>query len=200
MPALVAGIHASSANMPKLKRSNRDIEIRPYVEEAINSLGFVKAEATEWLAEKIVEHQNNSGRGIREEGTRLSKSRREQLGLPPFGDGHLNDEVWSALTDEGKKDPVRNFDDTVSRAFINALNALEKIVDDHFLKKGFFACIEMRPLPDIEMLCPIGRSMVGKRMTEVPTLPFDGCDKRYCRCHWRTLTHWKLDQENQSTS
>jgi hypothetical protein len=171
-----------------------EVEIRPFVEEAISSLGFVRPECADWLAEAIVEHANrNHGRSIRESGTRLSIDSRTALGLPRYGDGHLSTEVWEALTELGRQEPVGNFDDTVSRALTNARDAVQKIGDLRFLQKGAFAGVKIGPAPGIG-LCVAGMTMVGRTLPEPPDLPFRGCDRRYCSCSWRMVTKWELEQ------
>lgn len=184
--------------MPIFRQGMAEVEIRPFVDEAISALGFIESKAAEWLAQAIVDHANrNHGRSIRESGTRLSISQRLDLGLPIYGDGHLNTEVWDALTTVGRADPVRSFDDTVSRALTNARNAVQKIGALRSLNNGFFVGVKIGPPPGIG-LCAAGMAMVGKVISAPPDLPFPGCDRRYCSCSWRCVTRWESEQSGTS--
>lgn len=183
--------------MPVFRQGMAEVEMRPFVDEAISALGLVHLECADWLAEAIVEHANrNHGRSIRESGTRLSTAQRLALGLPKYGDGHLSVEVWEALTELGREDPVRSFDDTVVRALSNARNTVQKIGALRSLRNGFFAGVKIGPAPGIG-LCAAGMAMVGKVLPEPPDLPFPDCDRRYCGCSWRSVTRWELQRDGR---
>ena len=183
---------ADGENMLTLTHGSAVVELRPFVEEAIAALGLVRPTALQWLEGEIAKNVNRSqGRSIRENGARLTADRRAALGVPGFG-GHLSEEVWEALTDTGRTDPVRAFDDTVARAIKLARNAAQRLSADRSLKSGLFAGVKIGPSPSVG-LCASGMAMVGKVLDAPPVLPFTGCDQSVCSCSWRLITHWELE-------
>lgn len=165
----------------------------PFVLEAIDALGLVRREAAEWLATNIVEHiDRGQGRSIRASGQRLTSAQRIDRGLPARGEP-LSEEVWAALTLEGRANPVTSFDDTVARVVNRARNALRTISAERHLRSGMFAGVVMGPPPG-HGLCNAGLRQCGKFLPFPPELPFLGCDRRYCSCTWRVVTQWEADK------
>lgn len=179
--------------MSVYRRSNVVVDLTPFVEEAIATLGFVRTERLDWLAAEIgAKHGENNGRAIREGGTRLSKEQRAAYGLTRW-DGHLSCEVWDALTETGRIDPVRNFDDTCSRAVRNAYLQVRRTVDQEHLRDSWlFGAIEFRVGPQLG--CDAAMQLHRRVLTEIPELPFAGCDRRICACDWYLLTQRELER------
>lgn len=180
--------------MPDIRHGMELTDIRPFVDEAIASLKLVRAESASWLSEMAAIYATrNQGRSIREAGTRLSKTERNDLGIPPEIWGHLSREAWCALTDLGKCDPISAFDDTVSRAITNARNFLRGRAAKKVLRNDVFAGVIMTMPPAIGV-CEVGEREVGKFLEEPPALPFLSCDRRVCRCSWRVITKREKDR------
>ncbi|BBF92381.1 hypothetical protein [Blastochloris tepida] len=174
--------------MRVIERGGEQVDLLPFVREAIEALGLVRPDALDWLAAEIAAAVNrNGGRSIREGGTRLLPDERLALGLPAWGDGHLSREVWEALTDEGRRDPVVAFDDTCARAIRAAQCHLQARRDLRLLRLGgLMVAVKMSPPPAIG-LCAAGMAMAGRLLPEPPALPFSGCDRRVCGCSWRLV-------------
>lgn len=174
--------------MPILRQFMVDVDVTPFVEEAIAALGFVRTKFSAWLAEKVAEHASqNHGRSIREEQPRLSVEDRLACGLPKYGDGHISVAVWNALTDKGRVDPVRSFDDTVARALMNATRAADRVATARTMKTGLFVAVQIGPAADVD-ICGAGNALRGAILSKPPELPLPGCDRRVCYCNWRSLT------------
>lgn len=166
---------------------DQQIDLLPYVREAIDALGFVREESAEWLAAQIAIHADRgAGRGIREAGARLTKVEREERGLPAWN-GHLSHEVWQALTDRGREAPVEHFDDTCGRAVCGARLQLQRERTEKLLRPGGpFAGVLTSGASD--RLCDAGIAHLGEFRPLPPDLPFDGCNRNVCLCGWRAIT------------
>lgn len=169
------------------------MDVVPFALEAIEALGLVRREALEWLATNIVEHvDRGQARSIRASGHRLTSAQRIDRGLPARGEP-LSEEVWTALTLEGRSDPIASFDDTVARVVKRARNAARIIDAARHLRSGMFAGVVMALPPGIG-LCEAGLKQSGKFIPFPPELPLPGCDRRFCSCSWRIVTHREADR------
>lgn len=187
-------VEQREAGVTIYRLGDQQVDLLPYVREAIAALGFVREGAAEWLAEQIAVHADRTnGRAIREAGTRLSKAERTERGLPAWN-GHLSHEVWEALTDRGRVAPVEHFDDTCGRALRGARLRLQAERAARTLRpRGMFAGVLMSPPPGAG-LCEAGMAHVGEFMSMPPELPFAGCDRNVCRCSWRVITKTEADK------
>jgi hypothetical protein len=163
------------------------VDLGPHVDEAIRALGFIRADAFDWLTREIALAANkNGGRTIRESGRRLDNAERAALGITGR-DGHLSREVWDALTDKGRQNPVAAFDDTCARTLRGARNEAQRSRDRRVLGSGrVFDAVKMGQPPGTG-LCAAGMDMVGKILDEPPILPLPGCDRTVCGCSWRLV-------------
>ncbi|RTL99757.1 hypothetical protein EJV44_04560 [Ancylobacter aquaticus] len=174
---------------------DQQVDLLPYVREAIATLGFVQEGAAEWLAGQIAVHADRTnGRSIRDAGTRLTQAERAERGLPPWN-GHLSHEVWGALTDAGREAPVERFDDTCWRALRGARQRLQAERAGRILRpRGMFAGILMSAAPRVG-LCDVGLAHVGEFTPTPPELPFHGCDRHVCGCMWRAITKTEAEKK-----
>lgn len=177
-----------------LKVLDREIELTPFVEEAVRALGYVDEGAIPWLTSQIAEYGNrNNGRSIRSAGSRLDKAARVDRGLPATGEP-LSLEVWNVLTAEGRLDPVNRFDNTCWRALNAARRALTRERDLQSLQTMSAIIKGVRFLAAPQDPCPPASALDQQTLREPPHLPLSGCDRDACACSWRTISKFEIDR------
>lgn len=180
--------------MPTVLRvMGQEVDLVPFVEEAVRHLGYVEPGSVRWLAGEIAVHGNrNNGRSIREAGTRLTKEERLARGVSAVGEP-LSAEVWNALTERGRRDPVLRFDNTCRRALKGARDVLQRERDFRVLRQPHSIFVGAKFSGAVTDRCDAAAALDGIVFPEPPVLPLKGCDREACGCCWRLITKREMN-------
>jgi hypothetical protein len=104
---------------------NFEVDLMPWVNEAIHVLGYIKPDAAQWLATMIKQYwlSGSSGYEVRRNGTEMSKERKKLFAL---GHSRMSEEAWEAYTEKGRLNPLHGLDVTVNRVIRNVYRVKTK--------------------------------------------------------------------------
>lgn len=151
--------------------------LRYWVDEAIQSLGYLKPEAAQTLCELIASDPNASHKSVstayRKSGTQLSAEEKKALGIR--GNAFMTKEAFADLTEKGRQNPLGAHEITMRRAAFAHGRVLE-------ISKAQRAGVKEWKVMGLPEECPGCKRLVDAKLSAddiSPTGPHD-CAREAC--------------------
>lgn len=161
-----------------------DIEIDPFVREAVETLGYFRYEAIDDVIDMYERTRRSGLRAIFWERTEeISDDEKAAIGWPIRAS--MPRRLWDALSDKGRADPARATIATGHRIRFALYRERDRIGDAIMLPLcsraqlfgvGELTCDQARPFD--KMIVASDRRF---------TLPLETCDREWCACNWVLL-------------
>lgn len=177
--------------MPKIEHAGYEIEVTPFVEEAVAHLGIFRREAIPYLAEGVAKFFNygKTGYEMRRTGEELPDDRKLSQGLGRRT--RMARDFWDALTDEARVDPINAPEIVFLRIKLNLFReGNHRQLDDHYqeaLEDGDSSFLgEVSLQTDENNCCSAASERLGKLVPTLdrPRLPLLECDRAVCQCRY----------------
>lgn len=177
--------------MPTIEHAGYDIEVTPYVEEAVSRLGIFKPEAIPYLADGVARFMNHGkiAYQLRRTGKELNDDEKSENGLTKRT--RMSRAFWEALTEEGRADPVKKPEIVFRRVTSNLYNeGKHRQLDDSYANSmdgyglSFWNVVMIQRID--ARCCAASKKLEGKHIPtpERPRLPLAECDRDVCLCSY----------------